>query len=270
MVLGLILSTVASVIEMHILLRPVRALRELSSGALPPKILKTGIKEFDEVANALARSFALLNEREKHQKLLVDELNHRGRNMLTAIQAIAYQTRKQSKSLAQFGSVFEGRLNAMARSYSLLTRNDWRGGSLQDVILDCRKSFASPDRIRVSGPKVELLPKALIGIGMVVHELATNATKYGALSNQTGYVTVTWNVESDKSNPTVQFKWSESGGPAQLATSQPGFGTRLIASVIEGDLQGKVDARIENDGLRLVAIFPLHSFSEYSSEMIVT
>jgi len=88
------------------------------------------ITEFDDVANALAQSFDLLKERDKHQKLLVDELNHRGRNMLTAIQAIAHQTRKQSKSLSQFGVVFEGRLAAMARSYSLLTRNNWRGGDL--------------------------------------------------------------------------------------------------------------------------------------------
>ena len=187
-VFGLTCSIAISFVYARYLLKPFNALQALvaSSSVANFKLQKSGVKEVDDVADALAKSFMLLNDRDQHQQVLVKELNHRAKNALTAIQAIAYATQKRSKSLDAFVRTFESRLAAMARSYDVITRNDWHSSELKELILECCKPFADLERIKIDGPSVLLSPKALIGMGLVIHELATNAVKYGALSNTTG------------------------------------------------------------------------------------
>ena len=217
----------------------------------------TGIREFDDVVRILSKVFADLDDRDRHQQTLVDELNHRAKNTLTAIQAIARQTHRQSKSWEEFRNNFEYRLMAMARSFDLLTKNDWRSGDLHEVIAECSKPFCETDRIRLTGPAVVLPPKAIVGMGMMIHELATNATKYGAFSTPSGSVDVNWEIQGSDSSQMLYFQWKEREGPAVTQTSQKGFGSSLIASTVEVELHGKAETKLEPDGLHFFAFFPI-------------
>ena len=215
-VFGLTCSIAISFVYARYLLKRVNALQALvaSSNVTNFKLLKSGVKEVDDLADALAESFMLLNDRDQHQQVLVKELNHRAKNALTAIQAIAYATQRNSKSLDAFVRTFESRLAAMARSYDIITRNDWRSSELKELILECCKPFADLERIKIDGPSVLLSPKALIGMGLVIHELATNAVKYGALSNTTGEIFITWQIVGGGKQEIVRFSWTEHGGPS--------------------------------------------------------
>lgn len=244
----------------RIILRPAQELRNLANAsrrdAQLPKM--TGIREFDDVVRILSKVFADLDDRDRHQQTLVDELNHRAKNTLTAIQAIARQTHRQSKSWEEFRNNFEYRLMAMARSFDLLTKNDWRSGDLHEVIAECSKPFCETDRIRLTGPAVVLPPKAIVGMGMIIHELATNATKYGAFSTPSGSVDVNWEIQGSDSSQMLYFQWKEREGPAVTQTSQKGFGSSLIASTVEVELHGKAETKLEPDGLHFFAFFPIN------------
>jgi two-component sensor histidine kinase len=258
---GLLCSVGLSYAYARVMLRPAAELRKLAD-ARPMEARRptehTGIREFDTVLGMLAKSFYDLEDRERHQQTLVQELNHRAKNTLTAIQAIALQTHRQSKSWEEFRNRFEYRLMAMARSFDLLIKSDWRNGDLREVITDCSKPFCDPERIRLTGPPVVLPPKTIVGMGMIVHELATNATKYGAFSNPSGWVEVNWEIQKTGTTETFHFQWKEHEGPAVTETAQKGFGSALIASTIETELHGKAETKIEPDGLYFCASFPVH------------
>jgi two-component sensor histidine kinase len=259
--IGLLCSAGLSYAYARVMLRPAAELRKLADAPplenrrLPER---TGIREFDTVLSMLAKSFSDLEERDRQQQTLVQELNHRAKNTLTAIQAIALQTHRQSKSWEEFRNRFEYRLIAMARSFDLLIKSDWRSGDLREVITDCSKPFCDPERIRLTGPPIVLPPKAIVGMGMIIHELATNATKYGAFSNPVGWVEVKWEVQKSGTAEIIYFQWKEHEGPPVTQSSQKGFGSSLIASTIETELHGKAETKIEPDGLYFCASFPVH------------
>jgi len=258
-VIGLCCSLGFSYSYARIILRPAQELRNLANASRRDAQLPrmTGIREFDDVVRILGKAFADLDARDRHQQTLVDELNHRAKNTLTAIQAIARQTHRQSKSWEEFRDYFEHRLMAMARSFDLLTKNDWRSGDLREVITECSKPFCESNRIRLTGPPVVLPPKAIVGMGMIIHELATNATKYGAFSNPVGWVEVKWEVQTSGTTQKIHFQWKEHEGPPVTQTSQKGFGSSLIASTVETELHGKAETRSEPDGLSFSASFPI-------------
>ena len=258
-VIGLCCSLGFSYSYARIILRPAQELRNLANASRRDAQLPrmTGIREFDDVVRILGKAFADLDARDRHQQTLVDELNHRAKNTLTAIQAIARQTHRQSKSWEEFRNNFEYRLMAMARSFDLLTKNDWRSGDLHEVIAECSKPFCETDRIRLTGPAVVLPPKAIVGMGMIIHELATNATKYGAFSTPSGSVDVNWEIQGSDSSQMLYFQWKEREGPAVTQTSQKGFGSSLIASTVEVELHGKAETKLEPDGLHFFAFFPI-------------
>jgi two-component sensor histidine kinase len=260
---GTVSSIVLSFSYARFLLKPVAALQALVETPKTTnfKLMRSGIKELDDVADVLANSFLLLKDRDQHQQVLVKELNHRAKNALTAIQAIAYATRKYSTSLEDFVRTFDGRLNAMARSYDIITKNDWRAGELKELISECCKPFSDAHRFEIDGPSVLLSPKALVGMGLVIHELATNAIKHGALSAKTGKISIRWQIEKREDRQVVRLTWSERGGPSTTKPAGKGFGTELIKAVIGTDLQGNYSWDISEKGLDFAAIFPVENQS---------
>ncbi|MGT2439972.1 sensor histidine kinase [Bradyrhizobium betae] len=171
--------------------------------------------------------------------LLIDELNHRVKNTLALMQAIAVQTFRSSSRDER--AKFEGRLGALAEAHNLLSQEKWQGSELKDVIERALRPFLipGPDRIRMTGPAVPLSPRLAVVLSMIVHEIATNAAKYGAFSNETGRVTLEWDVIADTPKPRLRLIWTETGGPPVTAPVQRGFGSRLIERSARDQLGGE-------------------------------
>jgi two-component sensor histidine kinase len=176
--------------------------------------------------------------------LLIEELNHRVKNTLAILQAIAVQTFKSASRLER--EKFEGRLGALAEAHNLLSKEKWQGSELDDVIARVLEPYRlnAPDRIRMSGPKVPLSPRLAVVLSMIVHEIATNAAKYGALSNDTGTVDLAWSVITEEHGaklPIAKLRlvWQESGGPVVTAPIRRGFGSRLIERSARDQLGGE-------------------------------
>jgi two-component sensor histidine kinase len=252
---GLVSSLLLAIFYGQFLARPVQALHglALSTGRGSVDVMRTGVTELDGVAASLARFIMLLKDRDRVQSMLVNELNHRVRNTLAVIQALATQTRRRSNSLDDFGVAFEGRLMAMARSHSVLSRTKWRGGDLEEIVSESCKPFCEKHRLSVEGPRVALPPRAVVGMSMVIHELATNSVKYGAFSDPSGNVQVRWDVHDRE----LRFAWKEQNGAPIQPSQRKGFGSVLISSIIEADLDGKVEMTLESDGLRCAATIPI-------------
>jgi PAS domain S-box-containing protein len=167
---------------------------------------------------------------ERTQQLLLGELNHRVKNTLANVQAIAQHTVRHAKSPAEFAHAFGGRVQALARVHTQLTDATWQGAHLQALIGDqVLQASAQAQQVTIQGPDLMLAPQAALHLALVLHELGTNSRKYGALSKPEGRVAVTWVVKSDR----LQLQWSERGGPPVKVPRQHGFGTRLIQSTAQ-------------------------------------
>ena len=195
-------------------------------------LLLTGLAFAVRMASAIARGEML-------HDLLIEELNHRVKNTLAILQSIATQTfRSASKAERE---KFEGRLGALAETHNLLSKEKWQSAELQDVIGRVTQPYliSNPERIRMSGPHVPLSPRLAVVLSMIVHEIATNAAKYGALSNDTGIVTVDWEIITKDDEPKLRLIWTEAGGPHVVAPVQRGFGSRLIERSARDQLGGE-------------------------------
>ncbi|MGH7026869.1 MHYT domain-containing protein [Brevundimonas sp.] len=183
-------------------------------------------------------AFAALATSEHRQRLLINELNHRVKNTLATIQSIAALTARRSTSVEEFMRLFEARLIALSDTHNLLTANGWERAGLRDLVQQEFRPFAE-DQLRMEGPDVTLEAEQSLSMGLVLHELATNAAKYGALSNPGeagGWVGVTWSGVHD--DGMVTMDWIEHGGPVVTAPTRSGFGSRLIDASIRGTLRG--------------------------------
>jgi PAS domain S-box-containing protein len=192
-----------------------------------------------------------LTERMKHeeeQQRLIDELNHRVKNTLATVQALMAMSRRHSTSTAEFAQAFTGRIQALSLAHNLLTEGMWQSTSLKALV---RAELAPYEigRFSISGPDFDLTPKQAIAFAMIVHELATNAAKYGALSVPTGRVIVQWSLHPSDSFTLGEFDWKEEGGPQVEPPSKTGFGSELI-KVSAADLGGKCAIMHEPNGLR--------------------
>jgi two-component system CheB/CheR fusion protein len=196
-------------------------------------------------------------EAEAHQRTLVEELNHRVRNMLTVVNAIATQTLRGSQSPEVFADAFTGRLRAMGAAFSLVSRENWREVALEEVLATQLAPFQleTSKRLQLGGPKILLKPAAALSFGLVAHELATNATKYGALSNEHGRLLVNWRVERDHA-PSLVLEWREEGGPPPKKRAKKGFGTELIERELTSTLGATAKLDYEAGGLRAVISIP--------------
>ncbi len=191
---------------------------------------------------------------EARRELLVAELNHRVKNTLSVVQAIANQTFRGTAQDAR--AAFEGRLMALARSHDLLTKSDWRSVSLREVAAMSVQD-AEETRTSVGGPAILLPPARAVALGMVLHELFTNALKYGALSNNGGRVAVRWTLDN-KMPEAIEISWLEDGGPPVSVPSRKGFGSILVERMVKSDLQGDVviDFRPQGLACRIYARIP--------------
>jgi PAS domain S-box-containing protein len=183
---------------------------------------------------------------EEHQQLLVHELNHRVKNTLTIIQSITRQTLVNAGASQHVREALENRLGALASAHDVLTREKWESASLRQAIEGALAGLGvAPSRTRLAGPDVALAPKTFVAIAMAIHELATNAMKYGALSNAEGRVLLAWNLAAGR----LKLEWREEGGPLVAAPSRRGFGTRLIQRGLAAELAGRVDLEFRPEGL---------------------
>jgi two-component sensor histidine kinase len=195
-------------------------------------LLLIGLSFAVRMATTIARGETL-------QNLLVEELNHRVKNTLAILQAIAVQTFRTASKVER--EKFEGRLGALAEAHNLLSREKWQGSDLNDVVSRVLQPYlmTSADRIKVSGPKVPLAPRRAVVLSMILHEIATNAAKYGALSNEAGSITLAWEVLREVDAPRLRLIWTESGGPPVTAPVRRGFGSRLIERSARDQLGGE-------------------------------
>lgn len=184
---------------------------------------------------------------ERHQNLLLDELNHRVKNTLAAVQAMAMQTLKGVDAPAR--DAFLARLFALSGQHDLLTMDNWEGASLEGVVRRALRPWREEDRARftVEGPAVHLDTKRALALGMGFHELASNAARYGALSNATGLVAVGWEIAPD--GKMLKLTWRESGGPPVAHPRHRGFGLRLIEHGLGRELGGMVRLDFAPGGL---------------------
>ena len=184
-------------------------------------------------------------EREEREHLLMREVNHRAKNMLSVVDAIARQT--AARNPEDFVERFSERMQALSASQELLVRNEWRGVDIEDLVCAQLSHFADVigTRIVVDGPKLRLKPAAAQAIGLAVHELATNAGKYGALSTDKGRVDIRWGAEGE----TLTMSWTECGGPPVSAPERRGFGSTVVERMAERSLGGTVDLDYARSGL---------------------
>lgn len=182
---------------------------------------------------------------DEQRTVLINELNHRVKNTLATIQAIASQTFGGTNTDPEAREAFESRLIALSNAHSVLTMQSWEGAEIHQIIEQALKPHAETERFYLQGPTIRLTPRAAVAIAMGMHELATNAAKYGAFSNGAGTVAVTWAAASDPS--TLKLEWKESGGPAVQVPERRGFGSQLIERSLAYDLDGKakIDYRAE-------------------------
>jgi two-component sensor histidine kinase len=171
--------------------------------------------------------------------LLIEELNHRVKNTLAIMQAIATQTFRSATRPER--DKFEGRLGALAEAHNLLSKEKWQGSDLTEVIARVLQPYQlnNSARIRMFGPGVPLSPRLAVVLSMIVHEIATNAAKYGALSNETGTVALDWELLNEEAIPKLRLIWTESGGPPVVTPVQRGFGSRLIERSARDQLGGE-------------------------------
>ena len=201
-----------------------------------------------------------LAQAEEQQRVLVAELNHRVKNMLTVIASIATQTLKRSDDVEAAREAFLDRLHAMARSYELVSRDQWGDVSLLDVVRQETEPYRTgrDDRVVIEGPAVSLNPKLALPLGMIIHELGTNSAKYGSLSVAGGSLDISWAVER-RSGDTLVLDWIERGGPSVDKSPRHGFGLTLIEREVSHGLGGKAKIEFEDTGLRVNLRIPLDS-----------
>ncbi len=198
-------------------------------------------------ASKIAHDISAKKEAERLQTVLVGELNHRVKNVLATVMAIARQTLGRSDADKTSVETFEARLSSMARAHDLLIHGNWEQAELTAVIAQALSPYPK-DRFEVSGPAIKLAPRAVVSISLALHELATNAAKYGALSVPDGRVAITWLLETGKTD-LLKLRWQESGGPTVKQPTHKGFGSRLIGSLLAAELNGDVHISYEPGGL---------------------
>lgn len=197
---------------------------------------------------------------QRNAAMLIDELNHRVKNTLATVQSIVTQATRGSPDPAVVCDLIETRIAALSRSHDLLGREKWEGACLGDLVREAMAPFSvngdRAERFTVEGDDVRLSPKATLALGIAINELATNAVKYGAFSNDDGTIAISWTLEQESDERWLSVKWCERGGPAVTPPTHKGFGSRVIEQGLAHELQGKVDLTYRPEGVVCVIKVP--------------
>ena len=201
-----------------------------------------------------------LRRAEAHQRILIEELSHRVKNMLAVVNAMARQTFHSTPDPQAFVDKFLRRIEALGRTHGLLSRENWGTVQLKDVAAESLEAYIMDEKKRVilNGPSVALKPKAALALGIVFHELATNAVKHGALSNNDGAVAIDWTFDPEQR---VSLRWAEKEGPICMKPTRNGFGSKLIQLELSHELRGSVDLHYDPGGFRAEMNFPAEAES---------
>jgi len=256
LVLGVSLALIYSRRINQEIRRLVSDARVIGRGETLPPADPDGLEEIAAVHAALRQASHELKTREERQGVMINELNHRVKNTLATVQALARQTFAKTPNSADGGApleVFTERLIALSGAHDLLTRTGWREADMAALVE--ASLGAHVERVERSGPEVALAPHTAVGLSMVFHELATNSAKYGALSAPGGRVELTWKLDPVTDN--LLFTWRDVGGPPVTPPTSAGFGTRLIESSIRREQKGQARFDFRPDGLVFEASLPL-------------
>jgi PAS domain S-box-containing protein len=230
---------------------------ETGSAMRPDRIVELRISPMRDGGVAVSlRDITERKQAERSQRLLVHELNHRVKNALATVQAIANQSLRSDDVPAATFDRFMARLMALARANDILVAEDWTSADLDAIARQVARPYAAQAddagedaRFHVKGPAAALGPRAATAMALALHELATNAAKYGALSTPQGRVALTWRFQGDGPARRLQMTWRESGGPAVRPPTKLGFGTRLIERGLTSALQATVSVDYAPGGL---------------------
>jgi PAS domain S-box-containing protein len=212
------------------------------------------------------RSFGVITDiterkqAEERDRLLTAEVNHRAKNLLAVVQAVAIQTARHCQH-DQFVEAFDERLKSLAASHDLLVSTKWQGVEIGSLVRSQLSHFADliDRRIFLDGPKAEILPDAAQAIGLAIHELVTNAAKYGALSSSIGKIDVTWSmVKSEGKEPGFLIRWQEAGGPPVAKPERRGFGHSILVGMVEYSTGATVELTFPPTGLVWQLLAPAH------------
>jgi PAS domain S-box-containing protein len=206
--------------------------------------------------NVAAEEITERKQREAHIRFIADELSHRTKNLLAVVTGIARRTAQGAGSVDAFLESFSARLDALAECHDLLVRDNWYGSPIGELVAAQLKPFGEvgQGRIEAGGPPLTLRPNAVQHLGLAIHELATNAAKHGALSNETGQITVGWDL--DRPARTAQVRWAERGGPPVAPPERRGFGHVVIDQIVPRALAGRGVVEYRREGVRWTFEFP--------------
>ena len=207
----------------------------------------------------VCEDFTDLKRAEEHQNLLVAELDHRVKNVLATVAAVAKDTSEHSSSMVDFVDALNHRIRSMADAHALLSKTHWLGVSLADLVRQELAPYAAAGNTIVEGSDMWLTPAATQTMAMVLHELATNAAKYGAFSVPEGRVSVCWDLRSNGIGPQLRLQWCEDGGPAVTTPARPGYGTSVILDLIPYELGGTVKLEYTENGVNCTIEFAVQS-----------
>jgi PAS domain S-box-containing protein len=224
---------------------------------------ETATAEFDAAGKCirikgLTHDITERKRADEHQRFLVAELDHRVKNVLARVAVVAMYTRQNSSTMDEFVQALDRRIQSMAVAHALLSQVNWQGVCVADIVHHQLAPYATKENTTTCGPEVTLTAAATEALAMSLHELVTNASKYGALSVPEGRASVNWGYQNDGDATTVLLiVWRETGGPPVSAPSQYGYGTSLICNLIPHELGGKVDLAFSSDGVSCAIEIPL-------------
>jgi PAS domain S-box-containing protein len=208
-------------------------------------------------------SFVDLTDHKQEQaqsRMLIDELNHRVKNTLATVQSIVWQALRNTSDPELIRESIESRLFALSRSHDLLTRENWEGAGLLDLIKAALEPFGvangRSEHFVITGRNIRVSPKVALALGIAFHELATNAVKYGAFSNNAGSVLISWTIEQSPGGKRIVLRWQEKDGPPVTPPSRKGFGSRVIERGLGHELEGTVGLDYPADGVICTINFP--------------
>jgi PAS domain S-box-containing protein len=218
-----------------------------------PQVLVVARTFGEQVGRVLERREVL-----QRQQMQVAELNHRVKNMLAVVMALSMHTARSADSIELFIKSFSARLMSLARGYNLLTASEWKQTAIQDIVREIVAPHAGAHQLEYSGPQISLSSKATLTLSMILHELVTNAVKYGALSIPAGQIAVHWSLtEQEGGSEEIVLQWQESGLTGLEAPQDPsGFGSKLIETSARQDLGGRVQTTYQPEGIGYSFWFP--------------